>query len=948
MFDLIALLSLLLLGTALAIQISTISFSDLSIESLSSQKLPQKIWKLSFNFKLEAANTVSQDDYFLLNLPHVYRIKFGDNNDYQYITMADGSQAFRCYASQQAAYKFEDTILRCDAVTNLTFFSSLTGSLTVGIVFSNGGSSYQYELSNAKYFAGGQQTIDFGNGMSASTNFGSAPAFDGYYYEGHTTTYGTMESYYLGFTCPDGYILGGSQIIDYNPDGATGGFDCASAQVQVAEDFNDWFFPTSFQEFEGDFFCNGATLSLSFEKIDPSYRIWVNNLQSLDDSASRVVHSVSLDYTCTNTMSNKTYTTTANQSPVFVIKDGTFTGNGTATGYANSISTTTTTTTTVWTESYTTTTTGSIGSGATVVTIHIDFPSSLTNSSLSVVSSSLSTISGLSVVPSSPSTRSVAGSSQPLSSLFKSTTTSTVESCSDRACSLLRSSSSASSSSLPSALTANSSTTIISSLTSASPMSLPASMATPCSTFISSFVSSLKPTTPSISMTLTSSSSSHDSKNTNRASSASNSAFPSSNSNSSVFTASCSDSFCSSSTLSLVSSTPRAPLHTEATTTHTLTSCSNGIHSSSKATSSVSSIATMSSLSVSHPGLSSLSSQTSSSRSSSSHPSELNPNSFTSSIFSFTSSSSRSSSMSTSSTPDRSSTTLVKLPSGSSLMSGLSSSPAASSMLLLVQSSPVSLDTTSSIPSSTLTVPSTPASANLSAGTYQPSVSAGNSAALVSSSGYTSSGQQSSVLTESLSSTTVPPSQIRTQPLPSIELSSSSLYNTKRLDSAPAVIIPSTSITSSSSLATSIQTTALPVSEAGTLSARNTTIDGTATVSVNMTMVSSSLSRPSSVSLPVSAPKGAVPDSTSTSTPECAATSRFLGTVAASENSFSTTLSTIPQHINGYTSSNGQAVSSSLSLYLIPYQSTYEGSGSRRSAEGVSITLLTMMLYLLV
>ncbi|SCU85897.1 LADA_0D10638g1_1 [Lachancea dasiensis] len=377
-----------MISCVLGAQISQIAFNDLSLEALSNQKLPHKIWKLTFDFELSNPATISQEDYFLLNLPHVYRIKFSDGTDYQYISTNDGNRLFRCYATQQAAYKFESSALRCDAMKSLSSFSSLTGTLAIGIVFSNGGSAYQYELKNANYFDSGLKTIDFGDGMSASTRFDPASDFEEYYYEGHTTTYGTMESYYLGFTCPNGYILGGSQVIDYHPDGKGTGYECATAQVQLSKNYNEWYFPTDYEDFEGDYTCNGATLSLSFEKLKPDYRVWVNNLQKLDAAASSVAHSISFDYTCTNTEDGKSYTTTVSQSPVFIIKDGTFTGTAVATGQTIAKSTTTTTTTSLWSETYGTTTTEPASSGATEMTVHVDTPCSCTSSVSKLTSSS--------------------------------------------------------------------------------------------------------------------------------------------------------------------------------------------------------------------------------------------------------------------------------------------------------------------------------------------------------------------------------------------------------------------------------------------------------------------------------------------------------------------------------------------------------------------------------
>ncbi|SCV03581.1 LAMI_0H09318g1_1 [Lachancea mirantina] len=413
---------------ALGAVIENVKLSDLSLEKLSVQAYPHRMWKASFDFVIEQQGQITKGDYFDVAMPTVYRMKFQNDALSETIYFDDGTEAFNCSATQQAAYLYDQTVMQCEALSN--FGGTLSGKIAIGVMFSDGGSAYEFELINSKVFSAGQQTVELTPGLQSEIIFESASNEGVYYYDGRTTTYGSMESFYLGLECPNGYILGGKQVINYDPQGHYQCFDCGKAQVKISNQFNDWLFPQTFQNFNGDYICDGSELSLTFGEVPSGYRIWVNNLQSMGNEAT-FIHSVAFDYTCTDTKDQTTFSTSLVQTPTFVVAEGTFTGQV----YASSNDLTSTTeTTTEWSQSFTSTTTEPFSSGATVITEKIEIPTTPFTSSctsyksvVTIGSSSssepISLTQSSSTLSSSMST-SLTQSSKTSSTLFPSSTSS--------------------------------------------------------------------------------------------------------------------------------------------------------------------------------------------------------------------------------------------------------------------------------------------------------------------------------------------------------------------------------------------------------------------------------------------------------------------------------------------------------------------------------------------
>ncbi|CAI4044900.1 hypothetical protein SUVZ_10G1920 [Saccharomyces uvarum] len=361
-----------------AADIDNISFSNLEIAPLTSNKQPDQGWTASFDFTIADPSSIKEGDQFTLSMPHVYRVKLSDPYQTTTISLNDGTEAFKCYVSQQAAYLYEDTILTCTAQTDLSSYNSIDGSITFSLNFSNGDSKYAYELENAKFFKSGPMLIQLGDQMSDTVDFDSATFTENVLHSGRTTGYGSFESYHLGMRCPNGHFLGGTEKINYDNSNHNVSLDCSSVQVYSSNDFNDWWFPQSYNDINADVTCFGSSLWITLdEELDNGEMVWVNALQSLPVGTNTIDHVLQFQYSCLDTIANTTYATEFSTTREFIV----YQGEGLATASAKNAFTTSTTTT-GWTGTYTSTystdstfTVGTDTQTTPEVIIHVETPS---------------------------------------------------------------------------------------------------------------------------------------------------------------------------------------------------------------------------------------------------------------------------------------------------------------------------------------------------------------------------------------------------------------------------------------------------------------------------------------------------------------------------------------------------------------------------------------------
>ena len=382
------------LALAFAADIDNISFSNLEIAPLTSNKQPDQGWTASFDFTIADPSSIKEGDQFTLSMPHVYRVKLSDPYQITTISLNDGTEAFKCYVSQQAAYLYEDTILTCTAQTDLSSYNSIDGSITFSLNFSNGDSNYAYELENAKFFKSGPMLIQLGDQMSDTVDFDSATFTENVLHSGRTTGYGSFESYHLAMRCPNGHFLGGTEKINYDNSNHDVNLDCSSVQVYSSNDFNDWWFPQSYNDINADVTCFGSSLWITLdEELDNGEMVWVNALQSLPVGTNTIDHALQFQYSCLDTIANTTYTTEFSTTREFIV----YQGENLATASAkNAITTSTTTTgwTGTYTSTYSTDSTFTVGTDTQTtpeVIIHVETPSTGQSLTTAVTPTSTST-----------------------------------------------------------------------------------------------------------------------------------------------------------------------------------------------------------------------------------------------------------------------------------------------------------------------------------------------------------------------------------------------------------------------------------------------------------------------------------------------------------------------------------------------------------------------------
>ena len=212
------LLPLLLANVALSYgkEINSVDLSNPSVMAApGSDSFPHQGWVASIDWSISDTSGINADDYFAITMPRVYKVKFNEGDTSFAVSTKDGTEVFQCFAPQQASFKYQDTILKCHALTDLSVFGSISGSLTTTLVLSNGGSAYPNEMANSEYFSAGQNTLYF-NDLEATINANAKSESDDFYFSGRSTAYKSLESYFLGFNCPNGHVVSASQYIEYD------------------------------------------------------------------------------------------------------------------------------------------------------------------------------------------------------------------------------------------------------------------------------------------------------------------------------------------------------------------------------------------------------------------------------------------------------------------------------------------------------------------------------------------------------------------------------------------------------------------------------------------------------------------------------------------------------------------------------------------------------------
>ena len=360
-------------------EILNIEFSNLSYDPLTSYLYPHQGWTATFDFEIPDTASIQAGDHFEVNLDRVYRVKFDSSDEVLTISLEDGTNIFKCVTTQQAAYIYDESIITCVAVEDLSKYELITGSMSFALNFNSGDSNTKIDLINAKFFHDGEMEVPINQYLAANITFDASSFSSEVYSVGRSTTYNSLETYYLGMECKNGFLVGGSQVIDFDSENKGFTLNCTSPKVFISKKFNDWWFPTDFEDTEVDTLCFGNTLKVTVGELEPDYKLWINALQYIPEGEHTIVHDVSIEYTCSDTMANTQYSREAYTSTGYVIYQGVNAGIATDLLPKPAIISTTTT---GWTGSYTTTystevtsVTGTDGSTTPETIYYVETPS---------------------------------------------------------------------------------------------------------------------------------------------------------------------------------------------------------------------------------------------------------------------------------------------------------------------------------------------------------------------------------------------------------------------------------------------------------------------------------------------------------------------------------------------------------------------------------------------
>ena len=385
---------------ARAAELSNVDLFDLTI-SPTSQKYPHLGWSASFSFFIADTANVAIGDTFTLDLEHVYRVKFGATTDTSSMiaTLDDGTEALRCYVTQQAAYLHANSIVVCQIITDVAKYGFASGHISFQFNFNSGDSVYPFELQNANYFHAGTMTVPFGSQLSANVEFDAVPKPQSIYSTARSTTYGTTELYYLSMICDGGKLLGGVQHIEFETENGPNPINCDAFQSFLSDKYNDWWFPTSGTNTNVDVVCYKNSAIITAPEGKEGDMLFFNVLQDLNSGENILKHKVDAHYSCLDTASNTTYTSSIVTTLHYAVTPGaaavaisavtpatpaTVTSETSSVVSSETPITITSTTTTGWTGTYTTTystetteTVGPDGSTTPEIIYHVETPSSV-------------------------------------------------------------------------------------------------------------------------------------------------------------------------------------------------------------------------------------------------------------------------------------------------------------------------------------------------------------------------------------------------------------------------------------------------------------------------------------------------------------------------------------------------------------------------------------------
>ncbi|EGW31603.1 uncharacterized protein SPAPADRAFT_155003, partial [Spathaspora passalidarum NRRL Y-27907] len=300
------------------------SFDDLKFMTPKRPSQPfQVYWEATLSWSLKSSEIQPYDTFGLI-LPCVF--KFATNENTLTLKVNEVELAFCSLISGELKETFSK--LDCIALPGVTLGNS-KGGIKLPFTFNVGGSALSTDLETSKCFTAGKNIISFYDGDKEL----SYPAFfetmfeSGGKHDADEVVYGArslenmkwLQNYLLAGNCPQGYTSGklGFTILQ----GAK--IDCNTIHAYISNKFNDWFFPTTFEEMKMTINCSENEVLIEYQNISPGYRPYLDGLIS-----TRLGHDTKMkyvnQYTCNNetVKSNDVIVNWANYQPIYPTNTG--------------------------------------------------------------------------------------------------------------------------------------------------------------------------------------------------------------------------------------------------------------------------------------------------------------------------------------------------------------------------------------------------------------------------------------------------------------------------------------------------------------------------------------------------------------------------------------------------------------------------------------------------
>ncbi|ODQ78314.1 hypothetical protein BABINDRAFT_89893 [Babjeviella inositovora NRRL Y-12698] len=277
--------SLLFLQSVAAAEVSNV-FSNLSLKQTvdlnqSGKQMPFNGWLASLDWSLDSS--VAAGDTFTITMPHTYRMVSATT----FPLTADGVNYASCKGVAGGS-STGTTIITCTVANAITGVDRVFGTLSFSVSFGAGGSANSADLSDAKFYTAGTNTITWsqsgGQSLTAPVTFDSGKYSwkSALNYYSHNLPTGVRQEYMLSQQCPSsGIELGELKII--NPDG---GFDCSNTFAYTSNSINAWSFPETFGSSNNiQLVCTTNLVTVTYTNLQPGERVFVDanrgNAQSI-------------------------------------------------------------------------------------------------------------------------------------------------------------------------------------------------------------------------------------------------------------------------------------------------------------------------------------------------------------------------------------------------------------------------------------------------------------------------------------------------------------------------------------------------------------------------------------------------------------------------------------------------------------------------------------------